>query len=232
MRGLRTMGCFVCIFTSGCGSSFWSARESNPVIYDYVAPNVFTDTTLNVLATTASRRIVLIKQGPGESIVSCAEAPPDVAEAFSAAVAAGLDQSIALEQGSDTKVGARSAGNFLREAATAVAPLLYRTQGLQFYRDVQYSLCIDLLSGRLKEEEYNKKKENLFHKSLALIKIEVPQMLSAQQEFYKNIKPFGLTVQDAVQILNAVKPSSGVAQTPGTKTPDGAKPADTAKPSQ
>lgn len=208
--------CAFSLLVGGCGSSFLSARESNPVIQDNVSPNVFVSQSLDLFATTASRRLVIVSQArDGEQFQSCAEPSPDVGEAFSAAIAAGIDQSIALQQGNDLQVGARSAGNAVREAATAISPLLYRTQGLQLYRDAQYSLCVDVLSGRMTPEEYRLKKDQYFAQAVELIKIETPLMLQAQQEYYKNIKPFGLSVPDAAALLNAAKPNVQNAQLPG-----------------
>ena len=209
---------------AGCGSSFWSARESNPVIQDYITPNVFTDNSVDMFATTASRRLVIVSQSERydaeeEKLVtaleSCAEPPPDVGEAFSAAIAAGIDQSIALEQGSDTRLGGRSAGTFLREASTAIAPLLYRTQGLQLYRDAQYGMCVDVLSGRMDPALYVQRKDQYFKEALRLIEFEVPKIVEVQKAFYENVKPFGLTVPDAATLLNAVKPTVQNAQLPG-----------------
>lgn len=200
----------------GCGTSLLTARETNPVIEDSVTPNIFVNQSLDLFATTASRRLVIVSQArSGEQFQSCAEPSPDVGEAFSAAIAAGIDQSIALQKGNDLQLGGRSAGSAVREAATAISPLLYRTQGLQLYRDAQYSLCVDVLSGRMTQEEYRLKKDQYFMLAVELIKMETPLMLAAQQEFYKNIKPFGLSVPDAAALLNAAKPQIQNAQIPG-----------------
>ncbi len=187
--------CALSLAVSGCGSSFWSARESNPVIKDNVIPNTFVNQSLDLFATTASRRLIIVSQARnGEQFQSCAEPSPDVGEAFSAAIAAGIDQSIALQQGNDLQLGGRSAGNVVREATTAVAPLLYRTQGLQLYRDAQYSLCVDVLSGRMTSEEYRLKKDQYFTQAVDLIKMETTKIVDAQTAFFTNMKPFGLSV--------------------------------------
>ncbi len=207
--------CALSFAVSGCGTSFLSARESNPVIQDSVPPNIFADKSLDIFGTTASRRLIIVSQASdGNELASCAEPPPDVGEAFSAAISAGVDQSIALQQGADTSLGGRSAGTFLREASTMIAPLLYRTQGLQLYRDAQYSMCVDVLSKRMEPGDYLERRAEIFDKAVALIKIEAPLMLEAQKAFFQNVKPFGLTVPDAAALLNAAKPTVQNAQIP------------------
>jgi hypothetical protein len=68
-----------------------ASRDTNPVIQDYTTPVVFSKRSVNIFATTASRRLAVYTQEKGtNNLVSCAEPSPDVGEAFAAAIAAGL----------------------------------------------------------------------------------------------------------------------------------------------
>lgn len=140
-----------CVSATGCGTTAFSERESNPMIQDtttaWIKP-FWNDRNIDVFATTASRRTVIVLEDKRRDVTEiCAEPPPDVGEAFSAAVTAGLQGAVSAAQGSDTRLGVTIAGQFARQVATQIAPLLYRTQGLQLLRDSQYTLCIDRMSG-------------------------------------------------------------------------------------
>jgi hypothetical protein len=154
-----TIAVSLCLFVAGCGTTAFSERESNPIIQDttttWLKPFWNNKDNVDVFATTASRRMVVVREGsktviqPDGTVIetrgveSCAEPPPDVGEVFSAAVAGGLQAAASLSKGDDTRLGATLAGQFARQVATQIAPLLYRTQGLQLNRDAQYALCID-----------------------------------------------------------------------------------------
>ena len=87
----------------------------------------------NVFATTAGRRLIIVTQSK-DGLLTCAEPPPDVSEAFASTIAAGLRAAGAAASASGEKLSAELAAQYGRAVATQIAPLLYRTQGLQLYR--------------------------------------------------------------------------------------------------
>jgi len=140
------------ILISGCSTQ----RETDPLLVDDLSPSGFWSAFahdrgvdyegVNSLSTTASRRIVILKQNPGsptgKQVTLCAEPPPDVGEAFSSAISDAIKA-----EGSAKGIEAKLSNDYARAAATQIAPLLYRTQGLQLYRDSIHGLCIDRLNG-------------------------------------------------------------------------------------
>ena len=202
----------ICILNmSGCGVSYLTSRDTNPVIQDYSGtPSSWFSgkDTIDTFATTASRRMVIKaardrgnnKDYRSGSIV-CSEPSPDVGEAFTSALVNALEVS-AKTDAYDGKV----ANTFARSVATEVAPLLYRSQGIQFYRDAMYSLCIDRLNGWLASKNddckknntncseiytdnyYNQRKEEIEKIALKLIMMEIPEMAEVQKTYYQNSK--------------------------------------------
>ncbi|HSB58452.1 MAG TPA: hypothetical protein VLD66_02520, partial [Methyloceanibacter sp.] len=75
-----------------------------------------------------------------------------------------------------------------RQVTTEIAPLIYRTQGLQLYRDAQFGLCIDRLNGDLPKEEYEQAKRDRFNRALELIRFEIPYMKEASVEYFKSVQ--------------------------------------------
>jgi len=112
----------------------------------------------------------------------CAEPSPDVGEAFSAAVAASLNASLTTSPGAGPEASAAAAGAFARELATQISPLLYRTQGLQLYRDAQFGLCNDVMSGYIDPDEYLKLKQERFNQAASLIALELPGIAEARKK--------------------------------------------------
>lgn len=163
------------MWLTGCGTTLLSDRESNPVLQDFV---VRWWGRASTLSTTASRRLALMsykhdKDG-NEALVTCAEPPPDVGETFAKAFAAQLELKAAKGiAGGDTSLG----GGVQTNLATAIAPLMARTQGLQILRDSAYTLCVDYMNGWIKDDaEYMRVKQDRFDKAIELIKLELSHM--------------------------------------------------------
>ena len=155
----------------GCGTTVLSSRTGNPVIQDF-AYRWFSDDS--VLSTTASRRLALMSYRKGDdgrtTLITCAEPPPDVGETFAKALAAQLEASVPKPAG-DIKVGA----GFGEQVATALAPLMVRTQGLQVLRDSAFTLCVDYMNGWIQTPEaYMQAKNERFDKAVQLIMAELP----------------------------------------------------------
>ena len=81
---------------------------------------------------------------------------------------------------------------YARAVATQIAPLLYRTQGLQVYRDGLHSLCIDKMNGWLgghdKETTYITEKRYLMDEAIKLIQAEFKIMETVQAALKQNAK--------------------------------------------
>lgn len=214
----------VAISVFGCGTSTWSKRDTNPSIQDEVyTTSVWSKwfgnpRSVNTFATTASRRVVIVAENPHNKgdLITCSEPPPDVGETFASTVADGFK--LAAQEPKSGITG-ELANQYARAVATQIAPLLYRTQGLQIYRDSLHSLCIDRMNkwlGRDSEEEtyqnYLTQKQDLLDKAIDLIKAEFPNMKEAQQAFYQNAKA-GIGIEELQKIAEVLK-SSAAATTP------------------
>lgn len=135
------------IFVTGCGTTLFSHRETNPSIQD-LALNThiwpWSKQGLNTFSTTASRRMILMRiEDWGHRIISCAEPSPDVGESFKTSIYDALKFAIKHEQ---SQIAADLANTYKREAETQISTLLNRSQGLQLYRDAVHNLCIDRMN--------------------------------------------------------------------------------------
>lgn len=147
---LNTIVTMLIILISGCSTP----RETNPLLIDDLSPSGFWSSAsnslglkysgVNSLSTTASRRIAILKQDPDNVVTLCAEPPPDVAEAYASAVSDAIKAAASDPQSGIT---ANLSNDYARATATQIAPLVYRTQGLQAYRESIHSLCIDRMNG-------------------------------------------------------------------------------------
>lgn len=193
----------------GCGVSYIASRDKNPVIQDYTSPAVFSGSSVNVFATTASRRLAVFREVKDGEFLTCAEPSPDVGEAFAEALAAGLKASAEVAPVSGGSGKGELASEFGRAVATQIAPLLYRTQGLQLYRDAIYKLCIDRMNGWFKDKEdmYDKERIAKFNEAKELIKAELPLMEKIVGAFYANAKAGNaqVNVNDLIKALGEQK---------------------------
>ncbi len=166
-----SMSILAALSLQGCGTTVLASRTTNPVIQDF-SFRWWSDAS--TLSTTASRRLALMAYKPNsagvDSLLICAEPPPDVGETFAKAIAAQLEASV------PQSTGAISAGaNFASQVATSIAPLMVRTQGLQVLRDSAYTLCVDKMNGWIPDDgEYMRIKNERFYKAIALIEKELP----------------------------------------------------------
>lgn len=206
--------------SSGCGLSGIASRETNPVIEDYAGnpiANMFRANIISTFATTASRRMVIIRESKDTAgikyISTCAEPSPDVGEAFASAIADGI-KIAAQTQG----VPLELSNQYARAVATQITPLVYRTQGLQLYRDAVHGLCIDKMNGWVKSttdgvsltdpNNYESQRKYFFDEAAKLIEKELPIMQATQAAFFANSKAGDakVNIDDVTKILSAVKP--------------------------
>jgi hypothetical protein len=193
----------------GCGLPQIAYRSTNPVIQDIATPPWFSGRSIDIIATTASRRLAILYQNQySKSFVTCAEPPPDVGEVFAEAITTGLKASATVTPQAGGSGSGELAAQFGRAVATQIAPLLYRTQGLQLYRDATYKLCIDKMNGWIQSlEEYEYERRQKFELALELIKQELPVMEKMIEAFYSNVKAGNaqVNVNDNVKTLDAQK---------------------------
>ena len=113
---------------------------------------------------------------------------------------------------------AEASNQYAQAVATQIAPLIYRTQGLQFYRDGLHSLCIDRMNDWMPtKEDYLKQKQYLLDQAVALIKQELPIMGEAQKAFYQNVKA-GEGIEVLQKMADIVKPIPATTTTTSTPT--------------
>lgn len=219
---------------SGCGLSNIANRETNPTIQDTFDhwPWPFTARAVNTFSTTASRRVVIVSVNHRnsamgvEDLLICAEPPPDIGEAFASALASELKAAVKEPKSGIT---GELSGQYGRAVSTQIAPLLYRTQGLQFLRDGLHSLCIDKMNGWIEDQlpanpspitnsNYREVKTLLINKAAQLILEELPRMAQTQTEFYKHVKA-GIAPEELKAIADIVKPVPAATTTTTTSTP-------------
>ncbi len=168
---------------TGCGSTLLSPRSENPVIQDYNSSFLGTSHS-SVYATTASRRLAIMNT-KGEV---CAEPSPDVGEAISSSIANELKAALSIKHPSGSEGSGELQDNYRRAIATQIAPLLYRTQGLQYYRDSLYTLCIAKMNGTITQNEYVIKLKEYSDTASQLIGSELPRMEEIAKTYYQNVK--------------------------------------------
>lgn len=229
LRIINARGIFVCTaLLSGCGTSLFTHRDTNPSIQDgTVAPHFWpwNKTMLNTFSTTASRRMVLAKYDEmGDTLLICAEPPPDVGEAFASAVADTLSAKAPIKG-----VPVEVSNAYSRAVSTQIASLIYRTQGLQLYREAMHNLCIDRMNNWLsKKNDTKDNPENnqntdsstadgnlylflrwyYFNKSVELIKAELNNVKEVGMIRAGETPTLEKTIDSAIKLLNAAKPQA------------------------
>lgn len=141
---------------SGCGAKLFTDRKADPIVQAKVG-------NLDVAANTAVRRNVYVRlddapiagtqvrYGGGYSRLGgyrgefCAEPPPEALEALVSTFGAKVNA------GNGTK---SLDGEFAKALATAVQSNFRRSQGIQYYRDVSFTLCTAMINGFIPAAEY------------------------------------------------------------------------------
>ncbi|MDO8845577.1 hypothetical protein [Methylicorpusculum sp.] len=228
---IKAGGILICTASllSGCGISWIANRDTNPIIQDWsVAPHIlpWNSTMLNTFSTTASRRMVLAKyEATGDTLLTCAEPPPDVGEAFASAVANTLTAKAPIEG-----VPVEVSNAYSRAVSTQIASLIYRTQGLQLYRDAIHNLCVDRMNGWvvgkvkkdhplpqteplanlpvIDENSYESLRLHYFNQSVALIQAELNNIKEVGTIKAGETPTLEKAIDSAIKLLNAAKPQA------------------------
>jgi hypothetical protein len=195
------------VLINSCGMSMLASRDNNPVIQDFYQPEIFSSKAAGIFATTASRRLVVLSTNDAGLIMTCAEPSPDVGESVASAIAGGLQAAGSVSHETGAKISADLAAQYARTVATQIAPLLYRTQGLQLYRDSLYKLCIDRMNNWITQPEYDAERKDKFEKAAILIQAEFPYMEKALNTVNANVKAGDskASLEDISKILEILK---------------------------
>jgi len=152
------------INVSGCGTSFFSIRQTNPVVADYMGVWPFPG-SVGTISPDASRRITIIRMADNDRNYSdekwregefCAEPPPDAMVNTASQFAQALAASITLPNPQAGGAPSQGSGEeqFVQQIASAMSPLLRRSQGLQWARDNLSFVCNSHLNRVISKAEY------------------------------------------------------------------------------
>lgn len=161
----------VSLCLSGCGFSTFTQRETDPFIRDIVGN---ADKPIAIMVTDSSRRLIYEFKHPkptqaGQRIV-CADAPPDTSIAASGAV--GGEVSATMHGGAPSADGSGSI-DARRMISASTMPLVRRSQGLQYGRDLESKECILFATGITSREEYLARIDKIRQYSFTLINSEI-----------------------------------------------------------
>mgnify|MGYP001565405327 CR=1 FL=1 len=159
----RFLLCLVILLgLSACGTRFFSSRIENPVLEDYIGTGPTRE--IGTLATRAGHRVNITRMADGKEISEnkwqrgefCMEPLPDAMENFAEVLKLKLAGSGEIAQ-PQSGTSAKGSGelDFYRSIATVMAPLLRRSQGLQWNRDNMTFVCNSYINRRINKEQYH-----------------------------------------------------------------------------
>ncbi|MBI3001123.1 MAG: hypothetical protein HYY46_22115 [Deltaproteobacteria bacterium] len=155
---------------AACGLSIFAEPKTNPVIEDRVGR--IGSQPVGTLATTAERRIVLVRIDPEDKKTFgrfCSEPPPDAAENIANSLTFAVQAAVKTPE-------AEGSGRLelAKQLATTVQSLFHRSQGLQLYRDGLYNLCMAWVNGVVNDgQEFTKRADALLNVAQTLIAHEL-----------------------------------------------------------
>lgn len=179
------LGIPLLLSTSGCGQRWFADRATNPVIEDYSRSESEGPSRYALFSTGATRRTILIDYNTGDREKGhagprvCSEPPPDAIEAYANALSAAFRAQAETTAAQGAKASSDTSAEVARTFATAAAPMLYRSQGLQLLRDKQYHLCNMRLNGDITRKEYLDRLDAAANDARELILAEMPALCVA-----------------------------------------------------
>lgn len=161
-------GVFALVFCLGiqaCGQPLWIAGARNPVIIDLQNRDLGDPSSLRVIATAGSDRLIVAgNSGPQQNATMvCAEPPVDASS-----TPAGEPT-----LPSDAGPSKPPSGVASKIQPTPSDRLSYRSQGLQMLRDQTFQLCIHALQGDLSPAQWQHMQMELISIAGELIKAEI-----------------------------------------------------------
>lgn len=175
----------VVTLSAGCGTSRLTDRSTNPVIKDYLHTSFGSqERQIGILATGAAHRVITTRMEDGGPVSEngwtkgeyCAEPPPDASVSLAGVLSAGgsfTGPSVAASGDNTGTSAANAEANYFRSIASSMAPLLRRSQGLQWARDQMALLCSDYANRRLNRSEYIEMRKYILSESVKLINAEI-----------------------------------------------------------
>jgi hypothetical protein len=151
---------------TGCGLSTFTQRETDPFIRDVLMNE---GKPIAIMVTDSSRRLVYEFKNPLYGEVFCADAPPDTSIAASGAVGGNVTTTIHSSPNTD---GSGSLNTY-RTTGASTLPLVRRSQGLQYGRDLEAKECILFATGITTKTEYLTRIDKIRKDSKALINNEI-----------------------------------------------------------
>lgn len=174
------------ISVSGCGTSFFSTRQTNPVVADYLGVWPFPG-AVGTISPDASRRITIIRMADtGKNYDAdkwregefCAEPPPDAMVNTASQFAQTLAANIKVPDPQGGGVAAKGSGQeqFVQQIASAMSPLLRRSQGLQWARDNLSFVCNAHLNRVISKADYLELVKDIINRSDLMIQKEMDHL--------------------------------------------------------
>lgn len=180
--------CMFLVCLVGCNSA------KNPVIEDgiRVYTRQYTDddwveqeARVGVLATTAQRRVIIVS-ADGKSV--CAEPSPDAVDDLISSVTGSLEASLNKGAGSEKGLNAEAAAEIASSITTSAQFLIQRSQGVQFFRDGSFALCLLKANGGINSEVYARELGSLRNDSVDLIMAELKQLVEKRDIHQEKVK--------------------------------------------
>lgn len=149
---------------TACSHRWVYDRATNPVTEDYARLTSQSD-EVAFMSTRAERRLAFVKFRSSDTRF-CPEPPPDVGEAFARQFA------LALEGSGESSFIPNT--DIQESLVTAIAPLFCRSQGIDFFRNAQFGLCVLYANGAISNEsEYLKLLKHYYDKAVTLTSTEL-----------------------------------------------------------
>ena len=171
MKNIIRYSCLILLslHLTGCGFSTFTQRETDPFIRDIVGNS---GKPVAIMVTDSSRRLIYeFKNSPNTQVI-CADAPPDTSIAASGAI--GFDLS-ATVQGGAPNTGGNGTLGFDRVTGASTIPLVRRSQGLQYARDLEAKECILYATGITTQAQYLININKIREDSRGLIELEIKE---------------------------------------------------------
>jgi hypothetical protein len=155
------------------------SNDRPPLIEEYTGTGYFTRAgVMSSISTDSAYRSAYILLSNGvqrdgserHAGQFCPEPPPDAAQAVSAALAGALRGKVDAPTG---QTGGEVAAEASKAISTAVAPLVKRSQGLQFFRDQAFYYCVGFLNGVIQNDTYAAHLTDSAQLAAALIALEI-----------------------------------------------------------
>lgn len=161
------------LLTAGCGSSWFSQRDEDPIVKDLIRKGVITENVGATLGTRSERRLAFFNM-TNNQLKICAEPSPDATEEVARKLAAAMSAQV---QGSGSgQVSIDS--EMLRKAM----PVFERTQGLQLMRDAFFQSCLAHMNKSIDNAALDKRFYAILELAGKLIDKELEQRSSDKKQ--------------------------------------------------